>query len=71
MENNSKIKYKENKILLYLEFFFFFFFFFFGHGMQPLDMDSQFPDQGLNPGHSSESAESSLPDHQGTPKTWF
>ena len=27
---------------------FFFFFFFFGHGLQRLDMESQFPDQELN-----------------------
>ena len=29
-----------------------------GRGMLWLDVGSQFPDQGLNPGHSGESAES-------------
>lgn len=35
-----------------------FFFFFFPCSMQWLDMGSQFPDQVLNPGHSSERAQS-------------
>ena len=43
-------------------FFSVFFFSFFGgeagNGMQQLDVGSQFPDQGLNPGHSGESTES-------------
>ena len=29
-----------------------------GHGMQQLDVRSQFPDQGLNSGHSNEGAKS-------------
>ena len=33
-------------------------FFFLGHSVQQLDVGSQFPDQGLNPGHSGESTES-------------
>ena len=44
-----------------------FFFFFFGHGVQWFDMGSQFLDQGLNLGHSSERAESYPLGHQGTP----
>ena len=39
--------------------------------MQQLDVGSQFPDQGLNQGHSGESAGSYLLGHQGTPKSWF
>lgn len=35
-----------------------FFFFFFGCDMQQFDMGSQFPDQALNPSHSSKSAKS-------------
>ena len=34
------------------------YFFFFGCCVLQLDMGSQFPDQGLNSGHSSESAKS-------------
>ena len=37
-------------------------FVFFGCLVQQLDVGSQFPDQGLNPGHSAEPL-----DHQGTP----
>ena len=43
----------------------FFGFFFFGHATQL--WGSRFPNQGLNPGHSSETAKSSLLDHQGGP----
>lgn len=41
----------------------------FGHGIavQP-DVRSQLPDQGPNPGHNGESAESQPLDHQRTPK---
>ena len=42
------------------------FLFGFGHGVRPLHVGSLSPDQGLNPGHSSESTKSSLLDHQGT-----
>ena len=42
-------------------------FVYFGLGMQWLDVGSQFPDQGLNLGCSSESGESYPLDHQGTP----
>ena len=35
--------------------------------MQQLDMGSLFPDQGLNPGHSSESAKSYPTNHQELP----
>ena len=38
-------------------FSFFFFFYFFGHCVQWFDMRSMFPDQGLNPGRSSESTD--------------
>ena len=38
-----------------------------GQGVQQLDTGSQFPDQGLNPGHSGESTESYTLDYQGTP----
>ena len=39
----------------------------FGCGLQWLDVGSQFPNQGLNPSHNSESTKSSPLDHQGTP----
>ena len=45
----------------FLKFYFillYFLLFFFGCGMQWLDVGSQFPDLGLNPGLSRESAES-------------
>ena len=42
-----------------------FFFFFFGDATRLAG--SQFPDQGLNPGHSSESLATRL-GHQGSPK---
>ena len=43
---------------LYFSAFILFLFIYFGHGVQWLDVGSQFPDQGLNPDRSSESAES-------------
>ena len=39
--------------------------------MQPHDVESQFPEQGLNLGLSSESTESQPLDHQGTLYTLF
>jgi len=45
------------------------FFYFFVHGVQCLDVGSQFPDQGLNPGHSGENAKSTDP--QGNSHKFF
>ena len=42
--------------IVFLFFLFFFFFFYFGHAAR--FAGCQFPDQGLNLGHSNESAES-------------
>lgn len=44
-----------------------FFFFLNGHGVQWLEIGSQFPEQGWNLGHSGESMESYPLNHQGTP----
>ena len=43
-------------------------FFFFGHSMQQPNVGSQFPDQGLNRGHISESTKSQLLDHRNSQK---
>ena len=47
---------------------FFLVIFFFGHSGQWLDVGSQFPDQGSNPGCRGESTKSKPLDHQGTPQ---
>ena len=52
---------------LFLVFLYFFFFFFFVHVM--CLVGSQFPDQGLNPSHRSESPESYPLGYQGTPSS--
>ena len=61
------LKYLEMSICLHFIIFFsfhssssFFFFFFWL-------IESQFPNQGLNPGHGGESPESEPPGHQGAP----
>ena len=41
---------------------------FFGHRMQQHGVGSQFPDQGSNPEHSSESAKLQPLDHRRTPR---
>ena len=47
-----------------------FLYFLFGVAEQQLDVGFQFPDQGLNPGHNSESSQSLMLDHQGTSEKW-
>lgn len=49
----------------------FIYLFIFGCSVCWLDVRSQLPDQGLNLGHSDESTESQLLDHQGTPLLYF